>query len=457
MKKGYVVPLLEKIAFGVGDMPGNLTYPALQFYFVYYVVNISGVPAHLAALVYPIGRVWGAILDVIIGRLSDRTESRFGRRRPFLLFGAIPLGISFVLLWLIPFQSATSMFIYYLVVVILFNTIFSFTTIPYNALHPELTQNYDERTTLSGFRIVCSFVANIIAAAGVAVIVDNIYPGRQAYRESYPVMGWIVAALVVIMYLFTFTFTKERVKPEARETEGIFETLKSFWRLKEFRFVLALFLFNQIGADVFMFIIIFFLKDVIMIPEDTTFIIMGIPIITAIIMAPFWVWMGSRLGKPKTLTISSIYFAVVLLFCLLAPVGNLYFIIGIAIFIGIGMSASQVLIWSIMPDVIEIDEYENGERREGAFYGITSLIYKAASAAAVAVAGSMIAYFGYVENSTTQPASSLTAIRLLMGIGPAIFFLLTAITVSRLPITKTRFEEVMKALDERKKQKQVAI
>jgi sugar (glycoside-pentoside-hexuronide) transporter len=457
MKKGFVVPLLEKIAFGVGDMPGNLTYPALQFYFVYYVVNISGVPAPLAALVYPIGRVWGAIMDVIIGRISDRTESRFGRRRPYLLFGAIPLGLSFVLLWLIPFKSTTSMFIYYLAVVVLFNTIFSFTTIPYNALHPELTQNYDERTTLSGFRIVCSFIANIIAAAGVAVIVDNIYPGRQAYSQSYPIMGLLVAGLVVIMYLFTFLFTKERVKPEARETEGIFQTLKSFWKLKEFRSVLAIFLFNQIGADVFMFIIIFFLKDVIRIPEDTTFIIMGIPIITAIVVAPFWVWMGSRFGKPKTLTISSIYFAAALLFSLLAPVGNLYFVIGLAIFIGIGMSASQVLIWSILPDVIEIDEYENGERREGAYYGVTSLIYKAASAAAVAAAGSIIAYFGYVENSMAQPQSSLTAIRLLMGIGPAIFFLLTAITVSRLPITKKSFEEIMKVLDERKKQKQQAM
>jgi len=457
MKKGFVVPLLEKIAFGVGDMPGNLTYPALQFYFVYFIVNISGVPAHLAALVYPIGRVWGAIMDVLIGRISDRTESRFGRRRPYLLFGAIPLGVFFVLLWLIPFKSTTAMFIYYLVVVVLFNTIFSLTTIPYNALHPELTQNYDERTTLSGFRIVCSFIANIIAAAGVAVIVDNIYPGRQAYRESYPVMGWIVAALVVIMYFFTFTFTKERVKSEAKDTEGILETLKSFWKLKEFRSVLAVFLFNQIGADVFMFIIIFFLKDVIRIPEDTTFIIMGIPIITAIIMAPFWVWMGSRLGKPKTLTISSIYFAAALLFSLLAPVGNLYFVIGLAIFIGIGMSASQVLIWSIMPDVIEIDEYENGERREGAFYGITSLIYKAASAAAVAAAGSIIAWFGYVENCASQPQSSLTAIRFLMGIGPAAFFLLTAITVSRLPITKERFEEIMIVLKERKKQKEQVI
>jgi GPH family glycoside/pentoside/hexuronide:cation symporter len=457
MKKGFVVPLLEKIAFGVGDMPGNLTYPALQFYFVYYVVNTAGVPAHLAALVYPIGRVWGAVMDVIIGRISDRTESRFGRRRPYLLFGAIPLGLSFVLLWFIPFQSTTSMFVYYLMVVVLFNTIFSITTIPYNALHPELTQNYDERTTLSGFRIVCSFIANIIAAAGVAVIVDNIYPGRPAYRESYPVMGWIVAVLVVIMYLFTFLFTKERVKPDTQETSGIFQTLKSFWNLKEFRIVLALFLFNQIGADIFMFTIIFFLKDVIRIPENITFIVMGIPIITAIVAAPFWVMMGSRFGKPKTLMVSSIYFIAVLLFCLLAPVGNLPFVIGIAIFIGVGMSASQVLIWSILPDVIEIDEYENGERREGAFYGLTSLMYKAASAVAIGAAGSLIAYFGYVENSLAQPQSSLTAIRFLIGTGPAIFYLLTAITVSRLPITKERFEEVMKVLDERKKQKQQAI
>ncbi len=453
MKKGFVVPISEKIAFGVGDMPGNITYTALHFYFIFYVVNIAGLPAELAGLIFLIGRIWDAVSDYIMGRISDRTRSRLGRRRPFLLFGAVPLGVSFALLWFIPFDATAPLFLYYLLIVLLFNTTFTVTTVPYNALHPELSQNYNERTSLSGFRMAFAFLANLVAAAGVAIIVDNIYPGREAYRESYPVMGWIIAGLVVLMYLYTFLFTKERVQPDTVDTTGFFETLKSFWNLKEFRIALTMFLFNQIGADIFMTIVLFFLKDVILVPENLTFVIMGIPLIVAVLAAPLWVKIGEWLGKRKALVISSTYFIVALLFTLVAPAGNIPFIIGLAVFLGVGMSASQVLPWSILPDVIEIDEYENGVRREGAFYGITTFLYKAASAIAVGVATTILGFYGYVENSTVQPGSALLAIRLVTGIGPALFFMLTAITVSRLPITKERFDEIMKTLNERKSQK----
>ncbi|HDP80605.1 MAG TPA: MFS transporter [Spirochaetes bacterium] len=452
MKKGFVVPLWEKIAFGVGDMPGNITYTALHFYFIFYVVNIAGIRPEMAGLIFLIGRVWDAVSDYIMGRISDRTRSRFGRRRPYLLFGAVPLGVSFALLWLIPFGDSTSLFLYYLAVVLLFNTTFTITTVPYNALHPELSQNYDERTSLSGFRMAFAFLANLIAAAGVAVIVDSIYPGRAAYRESYPVMGWMVAGLVVAMYLFTFLGTRDRaIHCDATiDKSGFFETLKSFWRLKEFRIALTMFLFNQIGTDIFMTIVLFFLKDVILVPENMTFVVMGIPLIVAVIAAPFWVKMGEWFGKKKALIISSSYFIFALAFCLVAPAGNLPFIIAVAAFAGIGMSASQVIPWSILPDVIEIDEYENGVRREGAFYGITTFLYKAASAIAVGVATTLLGYFGYIEGSATQPASAQTAIRLLTGLGPALFFFLTILAVKRLPITRERFEEVMAVLNARK-------
>jgi len=146
-----------------------------------------------------------------MGIISDRTKSRFGRRRPYILFGALPFGILFMMLWLVPFESQTALFIYYLIIFMLFNTAFTIVSIPYNAMTPELTQNYDERTALSGFRMGLSFSGTLVAAAGIMVIVDLIYPGEEAYRSSFPVMGIIFGAVTVASLFFTFFGTKERV------------------------------------------------------------------------------------------------------------------------------------------------------------------------------------------------------------------------------------------------------
>ncbi|MFW5771413.1 MAG: MFS transporter, partial [Spirochaetota bacterium] len=200
-------------------------------------------------------------------------------------------------------------------------------------------------------------------------------------------------------------------------------------------------------------IFIFFLKDVIHISEDMTFVVMGIPLVVAVLAAPLWVMLSEKFGKRRAYIIAAVYFALALLLSLVAPVGNLYFVMGIGVLAGFGISASQIIPWSIIPDVIEFDEYHNGVRREGAFYGVTTFLYKVASAVAIALASTLLGLFGYIESSTvSQPESALVAIRLLMGVGPGIFFLISAIFVKALPITRERFDEIRAVLEERKKE-----
>lgn len=176
MKEGFVVPIKEKVAFGLGDFANNLAITAMNFYFIFFVVNVAGLPPVWAGLTYWVSRTVAALTDLLMGIISDKTSSRFGRRRVFLLAGAVPLGILFWLLWIIPSQDKVTLFVYYMVIMVLFNVVFSVVTIPYNSLMPELTQNYDERTSISGYRMAFSFLGNLVAAAGVAVIVDNIFP-----------------------------------------------------------------------------------------------------------------------------------------------------------------------------------------------------------------------------------------------------------------------------------------
>ncbi len=451
MKEGFVVPVREKMAYGLGDFAINIAYTTIGFYFIFFLVNVAGLPAYWASFIFLVARAWDAVTDYLMGMISDRTETRFGRRRPYILFGSIPFGIAFFLLWMVPFESDLYLVIYYVLITIIFNTAFTVVAVPYGALMPEMSQNYDERTSISGFRMGMSFVGNLVAAVGVALIIDVIFSGHEQYQESFPVVGGLFCIIAIVSFVITFSGTRERVKPLKQVTGGILETLTSIMKLHEFRIVLGMFLFNMIGFDLIQAIFIFFLKDVIHISEDMTFVVMGVPLVVAVLAAPLWVMLGEKFGKRRAYMMAAVYFAIALLLCLVAPVGNLYFVLMIGVLAGLGISASQIIPWSIIPDVIEFDEYHNGIRREGAFYGVTTFLYKVASAVAIALASSLLGLFGYVENSaTSQPESALIAIRLLMGVGPGIFFLISAMFVKALPITRERFDEIRAILEERK-------
>ncbi len=457
MKEGFVVPVKEKVAFGLGDLANNLAITAMNFYFIFFVVNVAGLTPLQAGVTYWVSRTIAACTDLLMGIVSDRTSSRFGRRRVFLLVGAVPMGLFFLFLWLIPTHNSTLLFIYFLAVMVLFNVTLSVVTIPYNSLMPELTQNYDERTSISGFRMAFSFLGNLLAAAGVAVIVDNIFPGRAEYASSYPVMGIIFGAVTALLVLVTFLGTRERIHADAEQvlSKGFGHELSTLWQVRETRMMIVLFICNQVGADIFMAMIIFFLKDVMLIPDSMTSIIMAIPLLIAVASAPLWVFLGEKMGKRQAYILGVVVYLVPVVMVLAAPVGNLTIVYLIAALIGIGSSATQVLPWSMLPDVVEFDEYQNGVRREGFFMGATQLLYKVNSAVFVFLATSALGVFGYIQNNPggAQPAPALIAIRVILGAGTALFYLVAAFFAWKLPLTRQRFEEVKRLIGERKGQK----
>jgi len=437
----------------LGDLAINIAYTTIGFYLLFFLVNVAGIPAQWAGLIFLIARAWDAITDPIMGMISDRTKSRFGRRRVYFLFGCIPFGLIFMLIWIVPSSNQLLLFGYYTAITILFNTAFTVVAVPYNALMPELSQNYDERTSISGYRMSLSFVGNLVAAVGVSLIVDVVFKGKEYYLTSYPVMGVIFGIIIMVLIFITFTGTKERVQSEAHIHDGLIRTFKAVLGLREFRIILGMFLFNMIGFDLIQALFIFFLKDVILIPEDMTFVVMGIPLIVAVASAPLWIFISDKLDKRRAYMVAAVYFTLSLLLCLIAPVHNLQFVIAIGVLAGVGISASQIIPFSMIPDVIEYDEYKNGLRREGAFYGITTFLYKVASASAIAVASAILGIFGYIENSTTvQPQSATTAIRYMMAFAPGLCFLISVCFVRMFPITRERFDEIKHLLDERKKQ-----
>lgn len=452
MKPGFVVPIWEKFAYGVGDFGINVVFTAVSFYLLYFVINVTGVPAGLAGSIFLAVNIYNAVLNFIAGMISDKTETRFGRRRPFILFGSLPVSILFVLLWVVPFSSHVSNIIYFAVIYVLYVTIYTFVALPYNSLMPELSQNYDERTSISGIRMGLTFVGNLIGAAGVALIVDEIYKGREFYKESYPVMGLIGGAVFLVSLLITFFFTKERVKSEAEVTGGMFRVIGSIMKLRESRIAITMFITNLLGFNLIQCLFLFYLKDVLKMPESMTYILLGLPLITAVVAAPLWVYIGEKKGKKTAFFIAMAYMVIVMLSALFLPPSNVMMaglLCGLA---GIGISATQVIPFSMMPDVIEFDELSNGVRREGVFYGVAFSLLTILTGLVIWAASMLMGKFGYVENSTMpQPQAALTCIRIMIGIGPGMFFIISAIFVKLLPITKESHEEVRRLLEERKR------
>ena len=153
----------EKFFYGLGDLSANIMFAAISFYLLYFFVNVGGLKAELASAVFLIAKFWDAITDYLMGRISDKTKSKWGKRRVYMLFGAIPYGLAFLLLWLAPFgeNAQAGKMIYYTLAYMLFNTTWTVVYIPYNAITANMTDDYDERTSLNGIRIALANVGII--------------------------------------------------------------------------------------------------------------------------------------------------------------------------------------------------------------------------------------------------------------------------------------------------------
>lgn len=443
----------EKIAYGLGDLGNNVAYGAMGFYLVFFLTDVAGLSPVWAGYIFMIIRMWNAIFDLIIGVVSDRTKTRYGRRRPYLLFGAIPLSISFALLWQLLFKDANQMILYYTIAGIFFSTMYSLVAIPYNSLLPEMSQDYDERTSISGYKMALSFVGSLLSAMGVTLIVDTIYPGKSMYKVSYPVMGFVLGVIIAVTVLLAFLGTKERLIPKwTDEKKSLWKEFLSLFQLKEYKLVLGIFIGNMVGFDVIMALYIFFMKYALKVSTDISFVFMAIPLVIAVVVTPLWVNLSNKIGKQKTYIISVIYFLIPLFSCIFLPERNLIPIIIVVILIGAGISASQVLTFSILPDVVEVDELENGVRREGIIYGSAMFFYKISSAVIVASVIAFMGVFGYVESSgdsiIQQPSGAVLGIRLLISCVPALCFVISAIFVKKLPLGKEAFDKIKESVSE---------
>ena len=253
---------ITKLIYGSGDFGYSLNNSIIAALFPIFMMDVVGVSPALAAAALFIGRSWDYINDPLVGYLSDRTRTRWGRRRPWLLFGALPFAFTFMLLWIRPtfLVSQTSLLIFYAAVYVIYEASATTVYMPYFALTPELTQDYDERTQLTSFRMLFNIIGGLVAYTVPMLVIGSMVPDNA---NRVVLMGGIFGILAALPYLLVFFGVREKKEYTEQEQPKLRDALKSVRKNKPFIFAAMIYLFTWIVIILLETNFMFYIKYVV--------------------------------------------------------------------------------------------------------------------------------------------------------------------------------------------------
>jgi GPH family glycoside/pentoside/hexuronide:cation symporter len=471
-RKNYLT-LWQKLIFGSGDWSYASFGTLRQIFYAIFLTDVVGLEPRLASFAVVLGVIWDAVNDPLVGMLSDRVKSRWGRRRPFLLFFSIPFGLAFIFLWWVPpIGNQIALAVVVSLMYMLSDTLQTLISVPLYSLTPEITPDYDERTTLTGFRMFFNLLASLVTAVSAPEIVKSVLASGATQQQGYMVVASLFGGLAILPLLLIFFFIRERpenvmnVNEEPPVSLGV--TIRTAWSNIPFRYATALFMLNWITFDLVALCLPFFLtywiaggnllQKALGMSLDSS--VLGLLLVTSVILLPFWIWLSHKLTKNITYIIAMSFWAVVQLLIFSVQPGQVTAILILAVMAGISVSAAHVLPDSIFPDVIEWDELRTGRRQEGIYYGIKNFVRKLTGAFAIFIALQTLGWFGYQTppvgaTQFSQPASALLAIRFLIGPLGALLLLSAVLMAWFYPLTRERHARIRRLL-ERKKARKIA-
>lgn len=469
--------LKEKLCYGLGDVGNALAVSSISFWLLIYLTDVAGLGAFLAGIAMMIGRAWDALADPLVGWITDHTQTKWGKRRPFLLFAAIPYAIFYAALWMVPgFENERHVFLYVTIALLLFNTCFAFVIVPYASLTAAITNDYNERISLTGFRMVASQSSFLVGAAvpsalvlwitapdggeaffarfGLTHLVETIF-GSWAHtaRQGYAIVAICFAFIIVASCWTVFWGIREKLANAPSDHSanpfsygiGIIKQLKLN---KPYRMAVSILCLSECAAALVAVNLPYYLQYVLGLEAERTKILICL-FLGAICAIPLWTFVGKRRGKSETYRVVVLVYAGLLCALPFMPAGAAVPTYIFAVLGGVCHAAALMIPWSMIPDVVEYDELNSGIRREGLFYGGSLFSYKLATALGVLLSGTTLELIGYVPN-VPQAAETILGMKAFISLGPAAFLLLASYVAFRYPLSAARHHEIVAALNRKR-------
>lgn len=439
-----------KFRFALADLGFTTLRAAMDFFLLFYYTDVAGINPAIASSALLLGKLtWDAINDPLFGYLSDRTRSRLGRRRIWMLIAAVPLAIATWVQFSLP-QGLTgpAAFVVVLLTFWFKDTFVTMAIVPYNALGPELTRDYIERSGLALYRSGAAVVGYVLGAAGLTALVGVLRGVGFSLPGGWSAAGGLYGLLMLATLLITALSVKEppELAGQPSKTPALRGILICF-KNRPFVLLLTVFMLSNFAFTAQAALFPYLIQYQLAMASQISSLLLTSLATTAIFLIPAKL-LADRIDKGPAYALGlSIAAVTFILAYLLLPNEPTPLVYVVAVLLGLGFSFHWVIPYAMMPDVTEYDQRMTGERREGAYFGLSNFMTKFAIALGIAVPGWALDWFGYVPNAV-QTSSALFGIRFFYAIVPALFMLACVPILIRYPITRQSHAALIQELSD---------
>lgn len=442
-----VLPVWVKSGYALGDHSINVQLATVSLFYLFFLSEVVGLSPSLAGLVLLAGRGVDAFTDPLMGRLSDRTRWRWGRRRPYFLLAALPFGASFALLWASAGPGGeAALFLFYLAVYVANTLCSTVLAVPYMALLPELALGYHERTSMNIFRTGGVVLAILLAAAGMPWLVERFGGGARGYAGA----GLVLGAWVALPWFVVFAVSWERPALRTPATASFLASVRRLGEHRSYRRLAALFVTARVAVDVAGAMLIFYFTYWVARPGDFS-LAMALMLGGVVVSLPFWLRLARGTDKRNVFIAGALWWCAMLLAIFFYdPAQPRWLVLAFAGLAGVGYGVADLIPWSMLGDVIDEDDLESGERRDGLYAGFFTFLRKLGGATGVAAAGVVLDQVGFVRGGGAQSEAALQAIRALATLAPILFLLIACALALHYPLGRVRHAHIQRRLEERR-------
>ena len=414
------VPAGEKIAYGLGDTATNLVWRTLMVFLPIFYTDVFGLSAAAVGTLLLVCRYWDGITDFLMGLLADRTTTRWGKFRPWILWTALPFGVLTVLTFTAVDLSATGKLIYAYITYSTLIIAFTASNVPYSALTGVMTSDAGERTSISSYRFFFAFLGGLLTQGLNIPLVAAFGQGDEV--KGYTLTMMLFASISVILFLVTFVGTKERVQPVLQKSPSIRLDIKDLFRNRPWVILfctgLLFVTFTTLKQGVTMYYFKYFVGDTLL---ATAFMTSGL--VAAMIGAAMTPWLSRKLGKQRLMSGSFSVAAVTSGLLYLAGPADFSLMFGLSMVTEFSTGPIVALFFAMLADTSDFSEWKTGRRATGLTFSAGTLSFKFGTGMAGAMTGWILTSVGYVANAA-QTEGSLLGIRLLISLIPAVVALI---------------------------------
>lgn len=425
--------------FASGDTPALLVQAAVAVLYMFFLTETAGLEPVLAGLVFWVARVIDAVSDPLMGLVSDRTRTRWGRRRPYFLIGALPFGILFTMMWWVPDGGQWIKFVYYAAVYSGVNLAMTVLLIPYFAAIPEQTDSYDERTDINAYRVAFGIFGTLLAVL-IEPLAESLAPGATGYLLA----GIVCGILIVLPWPLVFIATRE--KPQAAIAhEPFIPSVRTMLAHGTFRRLVGIYLTCRVALDFFSAMALYYCTYILGRREDFVLLYM-ILLLFVLPSLPAATALARRFDKRTVVIVGMLLWMAMLPILFAAqPDWPRWIFFTVFAVIGVAYTVVDLMPWAMLGEVVDEDAVRTGHRRDGLYSGLFMFLRKLGGAIALAITGLGLSLAGHDPGQEPSAAVEL-AVRIMLAVVPFAFLSVTVALAWRYPLTRAVHEEIMARL-----------